>query len=45
MPRTLSELEAGPLASVERLDPREGVDGEELFRRLKAKIKERKDRG
>ena len=45
VPQTLPELEASLLASIERLDRGEGVDGEEAFRRLRAKIKERKPRG
>ena len=39
-PATLEELEAQLLQSVERLDRGEGVDGEEVFRRLRKKIKQ-----
>jgi antitoxin ParD1/3/4 len=38
-PRTLEELEAQLLQSIERLDRGEGVDGEEAFRRLRKRIK------
>lgn len=39
-PATIEELEAQLLQSVERLDRGEGVDGEEVFRRLRKKIKQ-----
>jgi antitoxin ParD1/3/4 len=39
-PATMEELEAQLLRSVERLDRGEGVDGEEVFRRLRKKIKQ-----
>ncbi|MGH7978983.1 MAG: hypothetical protein ACREE6_06370, partial [Limisphaerales bacterium] len=39
-PATMEELEAQLLQSVERLDRGEGVDGEEVFRRLRKKIKQ-----
>lgn len=39
-PATLEELERMLLQSVERLDRGEGVDGEEVFRRLRKKIKQ-----
>ena len=38
-PGTMQELEAQLLQSIERLDRGEGVDGEEVFRRLRKKIK------
>ena len=38
-PATLAELEAQLLQSVERLDRGEGVDGKDVFRRLRRKIK------
>ena len=38
-PKTLEELEAHLLQSINRLDRGEGVDGEEVFRRLKKRIK------
>ena len=38
-PRTLAELEAQMLQSIDRLDRGEGVDGEEVFRRLRKRIK------
>jgi antitoxin ParD1/3/4 len=40
VPSTLAELEATLLASAERLDRGEGVDGEEVFRRLRKRAKE-----
>ena len=40
VPRTIEELEASLIASLDRLDRGEGVDGEEAFRRLRRKIKE-----
>jgi len=39
-PKTLEELEAQLLQSIERLDRGEGVEGEEVFRRLRKRIKE-----
>ncbi len=39
-PKTLDELEAQLLQSIDRLDRGEGVDGEEVFRRLRKRIKE-----
>ena len=39
-PATLEELEAQLLQSVERLERGEGVGGEEVFRRLRKKIKQ-----
>ena len=39
-PKTLEELEARLLQSIERLDRGEGVDGEAVFRRLRTRIKE-----
>jgi antitoxin ParD1/3/4 len=38
-PKTLEELEAQLLQSIERLDRGEGVDGEAVFRRLRKRIK------
>jgi antitoxin ParD1/3/4 len=38
-PQTLDELEQQLLQSVERFDRGEGVDGEEVFRRLRKRIK------
>jgi antitoxin ParD1/3/4 len=38
-PKTLAELEAQLLQSIDRLDRGEGVDGEEVFRRLHKRIK------
>jgi antitoxin ParD1/3/4 len=38
-PTTLAELEAQMLQSIDRLDRGEGVDGEEVFRRLRKRIK------
>ncbi len=43
-PPTLEELEGSLLKSVERLDRGEGVDGEQAFRRLRRKIKDRRAR-
>ncbi len=40
VPRTIEELEASLLTSLDRLDRGEGVAGEEVFRRLRRKIKE-----
>jgi antitoxin ParD1/3/4 len=39
-PRTLDELEAKLLQSVNRLERGEGIDGEEVFRRLRKQIKQ-----
>lgn len=39
-PKTLEELEARLLQSIDRLDRGEGVDGERVFRRLRKRIKE-----
>jgi antitoxin ParD1/3/4 len=39
VPKTLDELETQLLQSIERLDRGEGVDGEEVFRRLRKRIK------
>ncbi|HEX4119723.1 MAG TPA: type II toxin-antitoxin system ParD family antitoxin [Verrucomicrobiae bacterium] len=39
-PRTLAELEAQLLQSIDRLDRGEGLDGEKVFRRLRKRIKE-----
>jgi antitoxin ParD1/3/4 len=39
-PRTLAELEAQLLQSIDRLDRGEGLDGEKVFRRLGKRIKE-----
>jgi antitoxin ParD1/3/4 len=39
-PKTLEELEAQLLEGIDRLDRGEGVDGEEVFRRLRKRIKE-----
>ena len=44
VPRTLEELESSLLGSLDRLDRGEGVDGDEAFRRLRRKIKERTGR-
>ena len=38
-PRTLEELETQLLQSLDRLDRGEGVDGGEVFRRLRKRIK------
>ena len=38
-PKTLEELETQLLQSIDRLDRGEGVDGEEVFRRLRKRIK------
>ncbi len=40
VPRTIEELEASLITSLDRLDRGEGVDGKEAFRRLRRKIKE-----
>ena len=39
-PKTLQELETQLLQSIERLDRGEGVNGEQVFRRLRKRIKE-----
>jgi len=39
-PKTLAELEAQLLQSIDRLDRGEGIDGEQVFRRLLKWIKE-----
>ena len=39
-PRTLAELETQLLQSIDRLDHGKGVDGEEVFRRLRKRMKE-----
>jgi antitoxin ParD1/3/4 len=39
-PKTLAELETQLLQSLDRLDRGEGIDGEEVFRRLRKRIKE-----
>jgi antitoxin ParD1/3/4 len=39
-PKTLEELETQLLQSIDRLDRGEGVDGEDVFRRLRKRIKE-----
>jgi hypothetical protein len=39
-PRTLAELEAQLLQSINRLDRGEGVDGNAMFRRLRKRIKQ-----
>jgi antitoxin ParD1/3/4 len=39
-PRSLHELETQLLQSIDRLDRGEGVDGEEVFRRLRKRMKE-----
>jgi antitoxin ParD1/3/4 len=38
-PKTLEELETQLLQSIDRLDRGEGVDGEEVFRRLRSRMK------
>jgi antitoxin ParD1/3/4 len=45
MPRTLEELEARLLESVGRLDRGEGVEGEQVMRRLRKRIKEARANG
>jgi len=40
VPKTLEELETQLLQSIDRVDRGEGVDGEEVFRRLRKRIKE-----
>jgi antitoxin ParD1/3/4 len=44
-PATLEELEAQLLQSIERLDRGEGVDGEEVFHRLRKRIKQSRNDG
>jgi hypothetical protein len=39
-PKSLEELESRLLQSVDRLDRGEGLDGEEVLRRLRKRIKE-----
>jgi antitoxin ParD1/3/4 len=39
-PRTLEELEVQLVQSIDRLDRGEGIDGEEVFRRLRKRIKQ-----
>ena len=39
-PNTLEELEVRLLQSIDRLDRGEGVKGEEVFRRLRKRIRE-----
>lgn len=39
-PKTLAELEAQLLESIDRLDRGEGVEGEAVFRRLRKRIKQ-----
>ena len=43
-PKTLEELEMRLLQSIDCLDCGEGVDGEEVFRRLRKRIKETRSR-
>jgi antitoxin ParD1/3/4 len=38
-PKTIQELEAQLLQSIDHLDQGKGVDGEEVFRRLRSRIK------
>jgi antitoxin ParD1/3/4 len=45
MPRTLEELESQLLQSVDRLDHGEGVEGEEVFRRLRKRMKQARPNG
>ena len=42
-PKTLAELETQLVQSVERLERGEGVNGEEVFRRLRKRIKQARD--
>jgi antitoxin ParD1/3/4 len=44
-PKTMEELEANLIVSLDRLDRGEGVSGEEAFRRLRRKIKKHTSRG
>ena len=39
-PKTLEELETQLLQSIDRLDSGKGVDGEDVFRRLRKRMKE-----
>ena len=39
-PKTLEELETQLLQSIDRLDRGEGVDGEQVFRRLRKRIEQ-----
>jgi antitoxin ParD1/3/4 len=43
-PKNLEELETQLLQSIARFDRGEGVDGEEVFRRLRKRIKESRSR-
>jgi antitoxin ParD1/3/4 len=43
VPATLEELEARLREGVQRLDRGEGVDGEEVFHRLRKRIKQARD--
>ncbi len=45
MPQTLDELESMLLASAERLDRGEGVDGETVIRRLRKRAKQARANG
>ncbi len=40
LPKTLAELETQLLQSIDRLDRGEGVDGEEMFNRLRKRMEE-----
>ena len=44
-PKTLQELETQLLQSIDRLDRGEGIDGEQVFRRLRKRIKETRANG
>ena len=44
-PKTLEELEKQLMQSIDRLDRGEGVDGEEVFRRLRKRIKKSRSDG
>lgn len=44
-PKTLEELETELLASIDRLERGEGVNGEEVFRRLRKRIEVASSRG
>ena len=44
-PKTLEELEAQLLQGIDRLDRGEGIDGEQVFRRLRKRIKETRANG
>ena len=39
-PKTIEELESQLMQSIDRLDRGEGIDGEEVFRRLRKRIRE-----